>query len=150
MMISGVQFRAACHKAGKDTILGVVHFNEVSVGKAATDLPEDVQTLLRQFQDVFPDELPNHPPPSRTVDHRIELEADSRPVSRPCYRLSNAELDELKKQLADLSSKGLIRPSKSPWGAPILFVKKKEGSMRLCVDYRALNKMTVKTGTRCR
>ncbi len=93
---------------------------------------QKMSKLLRHFADVFPDELPDHPPPSR-VDHRIELEADSRPISRPCYRLSNAELDELKKQLADLSSKGLIRPSKSPWGAPIPFVKKKEGSMRLCV-----------------
>jgi hypothetical protein len=78
------------------------------------------------------------------VDHHIELEPGQRPPSKPTYRLSQPETDELKKQLADLLAKGYIRESKSPYGAPVLFVKKKDGTMRMCVDYRAINKITIK------
>jgi len=88
--------------------------------------------MLESYGDNFPSELPNHPPPSRDVDHRIELKPGSKPASRPCYRLSFSELDELKKQLEELLKKGLIRPSKSPWGAPILFVKKKTAWQEKC------------------
>ena len=100
--------------------------------------------LLHSFADVFPADLPEELPPRRDVDHRIELEPGTTPPSRPTYRLSPTELDELKKQLADLTKHGFIQPSKSPFGAPVLFVKKKEGELRMCVDYRALNKITVK------
>lgn len=100
--------------------------------------------LLEEFQDVFPDELPSGLPPSREVDHRIELVPGAVPPSRPTYRLSATELAELKKQLEELVKSGFIRPSKSPFGAPILFVKKKDGTMRMCVDYRALNNVTIK------
>ena len=105
--------------------------------------PEAV-ALLKEFSDVFPDALPAGLPPSRAVDHRIELEAGAQPPSRPTYRMSPKELDELKKQLDDLTARGFIQPSKSPYGAPVLFVKKKDGSVRMCVDYRALNKLTIK------
>jgi len=96
------------------------------------------------FKDVFPDELPHGLPPSREVDHKIELTPGSKPPSRPTFRLSAFELTELKKQLEELIKAGFIRPSLSPYGAPILFVKKKDGTMRMCVDYRALNNITVK------
>ena len=96
------------------------------------------------YRDVFPEALPEGLPPSREVDHRIELVPGSSPPSRPTIRLSASELVELKKQLAELDAAGFIRPSKSPFGAPILFVKKKDGTMRMCVDYRALNRITVK------
>ena len=99
---------------------------------------------LALFKDVFPDELPPGLPPSREVDHRIELVPGSVPPSRPTYRLSATELAELKKQLDELIKAGFIQPSKSPFGAPILFVKKKDGTMRMCVDYRALNNITIK------
>ena len=99
---------------------------------------------LKPYRDVFPDELPPGLPPSREVDHRIELVPGSSPPSRPTFRLSATELAELKKQLAELTNAGFIRPSKSPFGAPILFVKKKDGTMRMCVDYRALNNITIK------
>lgn len=100
--------------------------------------------LVAEFSDVFPKQLPKGLPPSREVDHRIELIPGSTPPSRPTYRLSIAELSELKTQLKELIEAGFIRPSKSPFGAPVLFVKKKDGSMRLCIDYRALNNLTIK------
>ncbi|XP_031745581.1 uncharacterized protein LOC116406021 [Cucumis sativus] len=83
-------------------------------------------------------------PPHREVDFAIELEPNTTPISRAPYRMAPAELKELKVQLQELLDKGFIRPSVSPWGAPVLFVKKKDGSMRLCIDYRELNKVTVK------
>lgn len=99
---------------------------------------------LKAYRDVFPSALPDGLPPSREVDHRIELIPGSSPPSRPTIRLSATELAELKKQLTELEAAGFIRPSKSPFGAPILFVKKKDGTMRMCVDYRALNRITIK------
>ena len=100
--------------------------------------------LLAEFRDVMPDELPEGLPPSREVDHRIELIPGSSPPSKPTYRMSNGELEELQNQMAALEKAGHIRPSKSPFGAPILFVKKKDGTTRMCVDYRALNDITIK------
>ena len=82
--------------------------------------------------------------PDRDIDICIDLEPSPRPISIPPYGMAPAELRELKAQLQELLSKGFIRPSASPWGAPILFVKKKDGSFRMCIDYRQLNKVTVK------
>ena len=100
--------------------------------------------ILAKYRHVFPDELPAGLPPSREVDHRIELVPGAVPPSRPTFRLSDFELGELKKQLEELVKAGFIQPSKSPFGAPILFVKKKDGTMRMCIDYRALNNVTIK------
>ena len=115
---------------------------------AAMQAEPDTDTVRRRtlsvFKDVFPDDLPQGLPPSREVDHKIELLPGSSPPSRPTFRLSAPELEELKKQLAELVAHGFIQPSKSPFGAPILFVKKKDGAMRMCVDYRALNNITIK------
>jgi hypothetical protein len=113
-------------------------------GSEEEELASSRRTTLAPYKDVFPDALPEGLPPSREVDHRIELIPGSSPPSRPTIRLSATELAELKKQLAELEAAGFIRPSKSPFGAPILFVKKKDGTMRMCVDYRALNRITVK------
>ncbi|KAL0537464.1 hypothetical protein IC582_026442 [Cucumis melo] len=101
------------------------------------------EPVVREYPDVFPDELPGLPPP-REVDFAIELEPGTAPISRAPYRMAPVELKELKVQLQELLDKGFIRPSVSPWGALVLFVKKKDGSMRLCIDYRELNKVTVK------
>jgi hypothetical protein len=103
-----------------------------------------VPPLLSEYADVFPADLPAALPPRREVDHRIELLPGSTPPSRPTFRLRPTEQDELKKQLTDLLDHGFIQPSKSPFGAPVLFVKKKGGDLRMCVDYRALNKITIK------
>ncbi|KAA0066451.1 ty3-gypsy retrotransposon protein [Cucumis melo var. makuwa] len=101
------------------------------------------EPVVREYPDVFPDELPGLPPP-REVDFAIELESGTAPISRAPYRMAPAELKELKVQLQELLDKGFIRPNVSPWGAPVLFAKKNDGSMRLCIDYRELNKVTVK------
>ena len=92
---------------------------------------------------MFPEELPGLPP-VREIDFVVELVPGAAPISRAPYRMSASELAELKKQLAELLDKGFIRPSASPWGAPVLFVKKKDGSLRLCIDYRQLNQVTIK------
>ncbi|GJR61269.1 putative reverse transcriptase domain-containing protein [Tanacetum coccineum] len=99
--------------------------------------------VIRNFPEVFPDDLPGLPPP-RQVKFRIELVPGAAPVARAPYRLAPSELKELSDQLKELLEKGFIRPSSSPWGAPVLFVKKKDGSFRMCIDYRELNKLTVK------
>ena len=98
---------------------------------------------MRDFSDVFPEDLPGIPP-IRQVEFRIDLIPGAAPVAKAPYRLAPSEMQELSSQLQELLSKGFIRPSSSPWGAPILFVKKKDGSMRMCIDYRELNKLTVK------
>ncbi|GJY62920.1 putative reverse transcriptase domain-containing protein [Tanacetum coccineum] len=103
---------------------------------------EDV-TVIRDFPEVFPEDLLGLPPP-RQVEFRIDLILGAAPVARAPYRLAPSEMKELSKQLQELSEKGFIRPSSSPWGAPVLFVKKKDGSFRMCIDYRELNKLTIK------
>ncbi|GJY95426.1 putative reverse transcriptase domain-containing protein, partial [Tanacetum coccineum] len=103
---------------------------------------EDVPVIC-EFPKVFLDDLPGLPPP-RQVKFKIELVPGAAPVARAPYRLVPSEMKELSDQLKELSEKGFIRPSLSPWEAPVLFVKKKDGSFRMCIDYRELNKLTVK------
>ncbi|KAL0560425.1 hypothetical protein IC582_000830 [Cucumis melo] len=102
------------------------------------------EPVVREYPDIFLDELLRLPP-LREINFAIELEPSTTLIPRASYRTAPAaELKELKVQLQELLDKGFIRPSVSPWGAPVLFVKKKDGSMRLCIDYRELNKVTVK------
>ncbi|GJS22119.1 putative reverse transcriptase domain-containing protein [Tanacetum coccineum] len=103
---------------------------------------EDVP-IVRDFPEVFPEDLSGLPP-TRQVEFQIDLVPGVAPVARAPYRLAPSEMKELSEQLQELSDKGFIRPSSSPWGAPVLFVKKKDGSFRMCIDYRELNKLTVK------
>ena len=106
--------------------------------KKIQDIP-----VVRDFLDVFPEDLPGLPP-KRPVEFRIDLIPGAAPIARAPYRLAPSEMQELSSQLEELLSRGFIRPSFSPWGAPVLFVKKKDGSFRMCIDYRELNKLTVK------
>jgi hypothetical protein len=99
--------------------------------------------VVRDFLDVFPKELPGMPP-DREVEFVIDLLPGTTPTFKRPYRRSVEELKELKKQLTELQEAGYIRPSSSPWGAPVLFVQKKDGSQGMCVDYRTLNDVTVK------
>nr|GEU36588.1 retrotransposon protein, putative, Ty3-gypsy subclass [Tanacetum cinerariifolium] len=103
---------------------------------------QDVPVICN-FPKVFLDDLPGLPPP-RQVKFKIELIPGAAPVARAPYRLAPSEPKELSDQLKELSEKGFIRPSSSPWGAPVLFITKKDGSFRMCIDYRKLNKLTVK------
>jgi hypothetical protein len=100
-------------------------------------------SIVEEFMDVFPKELPGMPP-EREVEFYIDLIPGTAPIAKRPYRMAPTELAELKLQITDLQQKGYIRPSSSPWGALVLFVSKKDGSMRMCIDYRSLNEVTIK------
>ncbi|GKF42971.1 hypothetical protein Tco_0126313 [Tanacetum coccineum] len=106
--------------------------------KRLDDIP-----VVREFSKVFPKDLPGLPPVCQ-VEFQINLIPGATPVARAPYRLAPLEMQELSNQLQELSGRGFIRPSTSPLGAPVLFVKKKDGSFRMCIDYRELNKLTIK------
>ncbi|GJT72790.1 putative reverse transcriptase domain-containing protein [Tanacetum coccineum] len=99
--------------------------------------------IVRDFPEVFPEDLPGLPL-TRQVEFQIDLVPGVASIARAPYRLAPSEIKELSEQLKELSGKGFIRPSSSPWGAPVLFVKKKDGSFRMCIDYQELNQLTVK------
>ncbi|GJR33539.1 putative nucleotidyltransferase, ribonuclease H [Tanacetum coccineum] len=100
-------------------------------------------SVVREFTDVFLDELPGLPP-AREIEFGIELILGAEPISKAPYRMAPVELKDLKEQLQEMLENGFIRPSVLAWGAPVLFVKKKDGSMRLCIDYRELNRITIR------
>lgn len=109
-----------------------------------SELVHESNKIIDEYRDVFPTDLPKRLPPHRIVDHTIDLVPNSTPPYKPSFRMSPLELQEVKKQIDELLEQGYIQPSKSPYGSPVLFVKKKEGTLRMCVDYRALNKLTIK------
>ncbi|KAJ9551511.1 hypothetical protein OSB04_015556 [Centaurea solstitialis] len=106
--------------------------------KGVSDVPR-----VKDFPKVFPEDLTGLPP-DRQIEFRIELTPGASPIARAPYRLAPSEMKEMMSQLQELLDKGFIRPSTSPWGALVLFVKKKDGSLRMCIDYRELNKVTIK------
>ena len=135
-LISAISARCLLQKGCKGYLAHVVdtRSSEVSL--------EDV-SMVRDFLDVFPDDLPGLPP-EREIDFPIYLVPGTTPISLPPYRMAPTGLKELKTQLQELVDGGFIRPIISPWGAPVLFVKKKDGTWRLCIDYRQLNKVTIR------
>jgi hypothetical protein len=146
------------HHALIDVVAGVIEIHSPICGEITLYLPNQGCThscaismiqspveripVVCEYPDVFPNELPAMPP-DRDIEFAIELQPGTAPISKRPYRMPLAELAELKKQLQELLDKGFIRPSTSPWGCPALFVKKDE-SLRLCVDYRPLNAVTIK------
>jgi hypothetical protein len=103
---------------------------------------EDI-LVIRDYPDVFA-EVTIGLPPDREIEFTIDLMPGTQPIHKAPYRMVPSELKVLKKQLEDLVDRGFIHPSVSPWGAPVLFVKKKDGSLRMCIDYRELNRVTIK------
>jgi hypothetical protein len=99
--------------------------------------------IAHEYPDVFPEYLPGMPL-DRDIEFMIELLPGMPPISKRPYRMHVNELVELKKQIAELQSKGFICPSSSPWGATVLFVEKKDGTQQMCVDYQSLNEVTIK------
>jgi hypothetical protein len=122
--------------------LSVIPVATPSVHHTAAQNLEDIPVAC-EFPDVFLEDLPGMPP-DRDIEFVIELQPSTAPISRRPYKMTPKELAELKVQWNELLDKGYIRPSSSPWGCPALFVKKKDQSLRLCVDYRPLNAVTIK------
>ncbi|GJX08439.1 putative reverse transcriptase domain-containing protein [Tanacetum coccineum] len=112
------------------------------MGAKVGDKKQEEIVVVRDFPNVFPDDLSGLPP-IHEIEFQIELTPGATPVAKYPYRSAPSELEELSGQLKELQDKGFIRPSSSPWGVPILFVKKKDGSFRMCIDYRELNKLTI-------
>jgi hypothetical protein len=115
---------------------------QMAVDSSEAD-PLEIIKVVSEFPDLFPKDLPGMPP-ERKVEFAIELLPGTAPIFKRAYRVSGPELVELKKQIDELSEKGYIWPSTSPWAAPVLFVEKKDGTRRMCIDYRALNEVTIK------
>ncbi|GKE83649.1 putative reverse transcriptase domain-containing protein, partial [Tanacetum coccineum] len=137
----------SCTKTQKYLLKGCPIFLAHVTTKEAEDKSgekrlEDI-SIVRDFPEVFPEDLLGIPP-TRQVEFQIDLIPGAAPVARAPYRLASSEMKELSDQLQELFDKGFIRHSSSPWGAPVLFVKKKDGSFWMCIDYRELNKLTVK------
>ena len=130
-------------KRGEPTFIATL-IEDTGSCDEAVPLPPCIEHVLDTNKDVMPAELPQRLPPRREVDHQIELVPGAKPPAMTPYRMAPPELEELRKQLKELLDAGHIRPSKAPFGAPVLFQKKKDGTLRLCIDYRALNKVTVK------
>jgi transposase InsO family protein len=151
MLLSALQVKRLFRSSGRHLLVQVTtstadRYRLAAMNQANADglVPEaNLQAILVEYKDVF-EELPDELPPVRNIAHVIPLEPGARPVYKPLYRLTQAEKAEVERQVADLLRKGYIEPSQSPWGAPVLFVPKKDGGLRMCIDYRALNKLTVK------
>jgi hypothetical protein len=116
--------------------------HQMTIDSKETDSLEIIK-VVSEFLDVFPKDLPSMPH-KRKVEFAMELLPGTAPISKRPYRVSRPKLVELKKQIDELSEKGYIRPRTSPWSAPVLFVEKKDGTRRMCIDYRALNEVTIK------
>ncbi|OBZ81591.1 Transposon Tf2-6 polyprotein, partial [Choanephora cucurbitarum] len=144
-LISHLQLESILEEEGTDCYYLYLLDNENKSKTKVDDLEDTAlwtRELAKDFPSVFQEKLPGLPPMRNDFSHVIETLEDVRPINRPPFGMSPAELDELKLQLNELLSLGLIRKSTSEWGAPILFVRKKNGELRMCIDYRALNKVT--------
>ena len=145
-LVSAMQLQKLAGYKGSQLFTVVVHEPKLNSSLSVGADSKDLEAILEEYADVVskdPDFTPPYPP-VRNVDHEIKLEPGATLPNRGLYRMPPDELKELKKQLDQLLELGLVRPSTSPFGSPVLFVKKKDGSLRLCIDYRGLNKITIK------
>jgi hypothetical protein len=134
--VSSLQLQKSMCKGCK--LYAILALNKKGVAEGLEHLP-----VVREFADIFPEELPGMPP-ERELEFTIDLKPGTEPIARTPYRMPTPELQELKIQLKELLDLGLIRPSVSPWGAPVVFIWKKDRSWRFCIDYYQLNKVTIK------
>lgn len=130
-------------KRKEPTFVAALKEDDRQIGEGAP-IPKPVEKVLEEFKDIMLTKLPKKLPPRREVDHAIELEPRAKPPAFAPYHMSPPVLEELRRQLKELLDVGYIRPSKAPYGAPVLFQNKHDGSLCLCIDYRALNKITIK------
>ncbi|GKC67303.1 putative retrotransposon gag domain, aspartic peptidase domain protein, partial [Tanacetum coccineum] len=140
--LSAMQFKKGFNKC-EPCYLAVIRL-EMDEGSSKVEVPKVIERVLVEFKDVMPKELPKKLPPRREVDHTIKLETSPKPPAKSPYRMPPPELEELSKQLNEQIDASYIRPLKAPYGASVLFQRKKDGSLQMCIDYRALNKVTIK------
>ena len=126
-------------RAGSDVMALVV----VEETESEKEIPKEVEPILEEFVDVVPEEIPHGLPPMRDIQHQIDLVPGFVLPNKSAYRMSPKEHEELTRQVDELLDKGLIRDSKSPCAVPTLLVPKNDGSWRMCVDSRAVNKITI-------
>ena len=144
-----VTFQGDKHNALPQTVYDSKWYGQLVGWVTSLTLEKEVRTnldlpnIVCKYEDVFPDELPGLPP-QRVVDFCIELHPGTLPTSMTPHRMAPVQLQELKVQIQKLLGKGFIRPSTSPWGAPVLFAKKKDKTLRLFIDYRQLNRIMIK------
>ena len=139
-MLSAIQLKKRLKKSQETYVAALI---EIKEGRSV-EVPDSVVKILKEFRDVMPTELPKELPPPRPIDHKIELLSGTKAQAQAPYRMPLAELLELQKQLKELLDAGLIQPSRAPYGVPVLFQNKHDGSLCMCVDYRALDKVTIK------
>ncbi len=128
----------------KEQLLVLIHKDVYFTNELNSSLPSMVASLLQEFGDIFPEEIPHGLPPTRGIEHQIDLIPGSSIPNRPAYRTSPEEAKEIQRQVDELLQKGFVRESLSPCSAPVILVPKKDGTWRMCTDCRAINKITVK------
>ena len=143
-MTEGQKRKISKETGPKKEFISVAEREQQVLNSVPEGYRKKLETIIQQYRDIFPEKLSKGLPADRQVQHQIKIEPGSKPPYRPPYRLGPAEQDELEEQVKDLLAQGFIRPSCSPYGAPVLFVPKKDGRWRMCIDYRALNKQTIK------
>ena len=131
-MLSAMQLEKGLKK---NEVTYMVALKEDPIDPMGDHMPIEVKKVLDEFKDVMPPELPKKLPPRREEDHKIELEPGAKPPSMGPYRMAPLELEKLRRQLKELLDAGFIKPSKAPYGTPVLFQKKHDGSLRMCIDY---------------
>ena len=139
-MISAIQLKKGLARE-EPTFMAIPLMEKVTTEET---IPNEINEVLNSYADIMPESLPQTLPPRRGIDHEIKLLLGVKPPAKNAYRMAPPKLAELRKQLDELLTAGFFRPAKAPYRAPVLFKKMKDGKLRLCIDYRALNKVTVR------